>query len=231
MKKINLAFIFLGIFLCISIFGNESNQKKEIKPDAYEFYAAEMQDFLEREGNVKEKDYNSLCMLGLFHLGEAIRKKDAENTGYEKDISKSIEYFSKAVNKDKDLTSAYKGLFSVYYFIGNAQKALNNIQQAIAKDKNDFEAVFMLGNFYYEEGNLPEAARSYMFVTILFEDEMVPELMIKAARIWIELGERGNAESVIEEFRGRFPNHPLRAQAEALLGTSDSEESKPQGEA
>ncbi|MFC1808539.1 radical SAM protein, partial [Candidatus Omnitrophota bacterium] len=44
-----------------------------------------------------------------------------------------------------------------------------------------------LGNIFYRRGDLEEAVRSYMFVTILFDDELVPELMMKSARIWIEL--------------------------------------------
>ena len=73
-----------------------------------------------------------------------------------------------------------------------------------------------LGNIYYAEGNLKEAVRSYMFVTILFDDEIVPELMIKSAEIWIQLHDLIDAKTVLDEFDKRFADHPLRGKADAL---------------
>jgi tetratricopeptide (TPR) repeat protein len=77
-----------------------------------------------------------------------------------------------------------------------------------------------LGNIYLLRGNKEEAVRSYMFVTILFDDAMVPELMLKSAQLYIELGQYDNAQNVISEFKERYPDHALGKEISALIRTS-----------
>lgn len=66
-----------------------------------------------------------------------------------------------------------------------------------------------LGDIDYKQGRKEEAVRSYMYVTVLFDDEIVPELMVQSARIFIELQKMGDAQAVIADFEKRFPDHPL----------------------
>jgi len=73
-----------------------------------------------------------------------------------------------------------------------------------------------LGNIYYSQGNLEEAVRSYMFVTILFDDALVADLLVKVASIWIELDNTENALAVLNEFDERFPDHALKQEAAFL---------------
>jgi tetratricopeptide (TPR) repeat protein len=77
-----------------------------------------------------------------------------------------------------------------------------------------------LGNIYLLRGNKEEAVRSYMFVTILFDDEMVPELMLRSAQLYIELGQYDNAQNVIAEFKQRYPDHALSKEISSLMSTS-----------
>jgi tetratricopeptide (TPR) repeat protein len=48
-------------------------------------------------------------------------------------------------------------LFGIYYFLGDDQNALSNINKAIENNENDFDAIFMLGNFYYKRNDYQNA--------------------------------------------------------------------------
>ena len=112
----------------------------------------------EREiGRFDKTNYYDLCYLGFTYFSDAVMKKDMDNPEHRTDIQKALEFYSKAVAINKKLPNAYKGLFRVYYFSGDYKNALKNIKIAIEKDKGDFDAVFMLGNFYYQEGDLTSA--------------------------------------------------------------------------
>jgi len=74
-----------------------------------------------------------------------------------------------------------------------------------------------LGEIYYQEGNLDEAVRSFMFVTILFDDPLVPELMYKSVKINLELKNTEEARKILDELRDRFPESEWISKTESLI--------------
>lgn len=74
-----------------------------------------------------------------------------------------------------------------------------------------------LGDMYYADNMLEEAVRSYMFVTILFDDdEIVPALLLRSARIWMTLQNDDNAHALLDELDERFPGHMFKQEVKEM---------------
>jgi tetratricopeptide (TPR) repeat protein len=106
---------------------------------------------------LNEGNYYDLYTAGMFYFTDANLKKEIDDPEYSKDIEMARVCFNKAVDLNNRLAIAYKGLFMVYNFLGDDLNAINNIQNAIAKKPNDFDALFMLGNFYYNKADYKNA--------------------------------------------------------------------------
>jgi len=117
-----------------------------------------MQDIYQKN-NFDEKKYEDLCMMAFFYFNNAVMKKDIDDVTYKEDINEALKLYQKAVTINNRLTGAYKGLFNVYLFLDDEQSALNNINKAIENNENDFDAIFMLGNFYYKKADYQNALK------------------------------------------------------------------------
>jgi len=84
-------------------------------------------------------------------------------------------------------------------------------------------ARYFLGECHYQQGRLPDAARSWEEFTKRFpKDELIPEALYALGICQEELKLPQKAESTFADFQTKFPNHPLTSevrmrQAEALF--------------
>ena len=85
-------------------------------------------------------------------------------------FNKAIEYFSKAISlinekgiKDEhnNLQNAYYNRALSYFLLGEYNKSINDFDEALKLNKEDYEAYNDKGNAYYRQGNFDEAIESY----------------------------------------------------------------------
>jgi len=157
MRKARIACLFLILLLGGCTMAAKDEQKETKSSGGHAYYVQKLQDFPDQDEKFDEASYEDLCKRALLYSGRAVMKKDMNNDDYIEDAKKALEYYSKAVDRDSELTTAYKGLFSVYRFLGDEKNALRSLKQAVDKNNDDFDAVFMLGNFYYEKRDFGNA--------------------------------------------------------------------------
>ncbi|MFA6217602.1 MAG: hypothetical protein WDL87_08160 [Candidatus Omnitrophota bacterium] len=153
-KVVDVIFFVFLLYLINGLVGC-SNEKAK-RQTVYKQFKV-LQDIVVRDGMFSEENYSDLCTLGFFAFNDAVAKKDLGGMGYKIDIEKAIKYYEKAILLDKEALRAYKELFCVYDFVGENVKAFENISIAIEKDKGDFDALFILGNFYYKKADYKNA--------------------------------------------------------------------------
>ena len=81
---------------------------------------------------------------------------------YEKKLELAKNYYQQSINVYKDYFSSYNNLAFIYYqFYKEYDKAIPNLQKAIALRPDYTEAYFNLGYCYQMEGNFDEAEKKY----------------------------------------------------------------------
>jgi tetratricopeptide (TPR) repeat protein len=87
----------------------------------------------------------------------------------ERDLDWAIEDFSKAIELDDTLIMAYENRGSLYYGLGETEKAFDDFNMAVSLDPNDNEARFYRGLTSYDIGNTYRANKDFRgFVYMAF---------------------------------------------------------------
>ena len=105
---------------------------------------------------------------------------------------------------------------------GDYQKARDAFEAAIKENPDDNTAVmrarFEIANVEKALGNLDEAAKLYMLIAILYNNELYcPEALYSAGQIFEGSGKKEDAVKAYDEIVTRYPKSPLAVKAKERL--------------
>ncbi|MFC1548760.1 tetratricopeptide repeat protein [Candidatus Omnitrophota bacterium] len=137
-----------------------------------------------------------------------------------KDWKSAERYLKKAI--DKGLTSPYLersqlALGKIYSATGDHPKALRYLEEALKNHKDNLTgalARYEMGNVNFNTMNFEEAAKQYMMVAILYDDEKLSsEALFKAGQSFNRAGMPEKATEAFQELIERYPGSPFSKKA------------------
>ncbi len=88
----------------------------------------------------------------------------------------------------------------------DAQKTIDEILQLQQEGTLNAKALLLRGKLEFTQGRYAQAAKSYMSVSVLYDDnELTPQALRLAAEAFEKAGEPGEAAKAQEELKNRFP--------------------------
>ncbi|MGB2631096.1 MAG: tetratricopeptide repeat protein [Candidatus Omnitrophota bacterium] len=175
-----------------------------------------LEDFTEKHPRVQTNG-EIYYLMGESHIGL-------------KEWEKAAGELQKAVNMGLDspyLERSYLGLGRCKSALGNYEEALSLLEKALEKHKDNLTgalARFETANIKEKMMDYEEAAKTYMMVAILYEDE---DLCARALFLaGMTFRKAGNKEKSIEAFREliqRYPDNSLSNKAEMEIEKSEGE--------
>jgi len=108
-------------------------------------------------------------------------------------------------------------------------RAQGYFEQAISFNPEDntvaMRARFHLANLFFRKKEFEQAAKVFMMVTILYDDnKFVPEALKRAAESFSQAGKLKEARATYEEFIGKYPDHLLVPEAKKALNRIKDED-------
>ncbi len=129
-----------------------------------------------------------------------------------KDYDKAVEYYTKAVQDNPQgryIAHAYLGLGVAYVVKENLSQAEKNFQKALRFDSEMDVAIrahFELANVRLRAGETEEAAKAFMLVAILYDDEKYcPVALYKAGECFSKKNKIDEAQKAFKELKTRYP--------------------------
>lgn len=136
----------------------------------------------------------------------------AENYGNIAEWEKAVEFFDTAIGKKVPppyLTRAYLGLGKAYRVLGAYEKAITILNKVLENSSDNMMGAFArmeIGNVKLKESDFAEAAKQYMMVGILYEDnDLCPMALYHAG---ISFGRAGSKEKSLEAFNQLIKKYP-----------------------
>lgn len=130
-----------------------------------------------------------------------------------KDYGKAAEFYSKAIEADPAgdyVPHATLGLGIAYAVQDNIASAETNFAKAMRYDNEmdvALRARFEIANIKLKAGNLPEAAKAFMMVAVLYDDgKYCPAALYKAGECFKSMNQIEESRSAFEELKTRYPN-------------------------
>ena len=130
-----------------------------------------------------------------------------------KDYPKTVEYYTQSIEAKKDgqyAAHAYLGLGVANLALNQDKAAEDSFNSALAFDhelKVTMRARFEIANIRLKEGNLPEAAKAFMLVAILYDDpKYAPLALYKAGECFTKLNKPEEAANAFGELKNRYPD-------------------------
>ncbi|MEA3489216.1 MAG: tetratricopeptide repeat protein [Candidatus Omnitrophota bacterium] len=144
----------------------------------------------------------------------------AENYGRLGDWNTAGGYFQEALDKQVPspfLERSLLGLGRAYLAAGDYKKAMGYLEEALDTHTDNITGAFTrfeLGNVYSKTGNFGEAAKQYMMVAILYEDEdLCPKALFQAGIAFDKAGMREKSLDVFRELKEKYPDNVLAKKA------------------
>lgn len=129
-----------------------------------------------------------------------------------KDPAHAAEYYTQSIQAKPDgdyAPHATLGLGMAYAMQGNDPMAETNLAKAMRYDNEmdvALRARFEYANLKLKAGNLPEAAKAYMMVAVLYDDaNYSPEALYHAGQCFQKLVQNDEAQKAFEELKTRYP--------------------------
>ncbi|HPM42546.1 MAG TPA: tetratricopeptide repeat protein [Candidatus Omnitrophota bacterium] len=166
----------------------------------------------------KEADKNKAAIE--YYKSEAERglgNYDAAVAGYERCI-KMDEPAQGALTG-----AAYQGMGLTFLARNDINQARKSFESAIAFNPSDNTVVmrsrYYLADILASENKYDEAAKMYMMVAILYEDNsFVPSSLYKAILAFEKIGKKDETEKACRDFLARFPGDERSAEINKILG-------------
>ena len=190
-------------------------------------------DYYMNNGN-NNKSLEVLKILSVKHPGKVasgeIYYMYAENYGELGDWGKAEEYFNKAIKSGVGSPyreRAYLGLGRSYFASGKYDKAVEMLNEALkAREDNLTGALarFEMGNVKFKVMDFEEAAKQYMMVAILYDDEeLCSKALFHAGTAFEKAGMPGKSIEAFRELIERYPESALANEAEKEIRRVESE--------
>lgn len=117
---------------------------------------------------------------------------------------------------------AYLGLGRSYFAQGDDKKAMAFLDEAIQGQTDNMTGAlirFEIGNVNFSMGNYQEAAKQYMMVAILYdEEELCSRALFRAGEAFEKAGMRERSLEAFKELVNRFPDNELSKKAVKKTG-------------
>jgi tetratricopeptide (TPR) repeat protein len=153
-----------------------------------------------------------------------------ETYGRLKEWEKADDNLMKAIEKKAPspyLERSYLALGKVYLAGGDHEKALGYLEEALKNHKDNRTgalARFEIGNVNFSKMNFEEAAKQYMMVAILYDDEeLCPESLFRAGLSFEKAGKPEDALEAYRELIRRYPGKPFSREAADNVRRIESE--------
>ncbi|MFQ5952871.1 MAG: tetratricopeptide repeat protein, partial [Candidatus Omnitrophota bacterium] len=179
----------------------------------------------------------SLSVLGTFAErypkmkanGEVAYLTGENYVGLE-DWKEAMSSFKSAIDGDVAspfLERSYLGMGRSEEALGNYEKALKFLEDALSKHKDSMTgalARFEIGNVKVKMMEYEEAAKAYMMVAILYDDEdLCSKALFLAATNFQKAGKPKEAIDAFNELIKRYPQNPLSKKAETEIKKAQGE--------
>lgn len=146
------------------------------------------------------------------NLSHAVNFFLAESFMGLQDTTKAAEFYAKSIEADPNgdyVAHAYLGSGIAYAAQDNIAQAETNFAKAMRYDNEvdvALRARFEIANIKLKVGNLPEAAKAFMMVAVLYDDDKYcPIALYKAGECFQKLGQPEEAQKAFEELKTRYP--------------------------
>ncbi len=129
----------------------------------------------------------------------------------DKDYERAVEHYSKALSAEGGRFVPYiqLGLGIAHAGLGNVPEAERHLNEALTYDEELVVALrtrFELANLRLMEKNVGEAARLFMLVAVLYDDDRYcPLALYKAGECFSAMGKQENAAKAWNELKNRYP--------------------------
>lgn len=141
------------------------------------------------------------------------------------DAAKAAESYAKAINENAPapyLERAHLGLGMVYASQNQNEKAIEEYGKALEGEKDNMTGALArieIGNVKFKSGDTAGAAKEYMMVAILYDDEDVcSRALFRAAEAFEKSGAPGKAVDTLNELIKRYPENALAKKALEEIG-------------
>lgn len=141
----------------------------------------------------------------------------------QKNFTQALSSFDTVLSANGDLqANAYFGKGRALMGVGQWDRALVAFENAIQNADEDYQlamkARVKIAEVYLQKKAYLEAAKAYMSVAILYDDEKsVPEALLKAGEAFELAGRKAESRKAYEELVRRYANHPAAGQAQQRL--------------
>ena len=144
----------------------------------------------------------------------------AENYYGLKDWNKAVKYFQDALSRKVSspfLERSYLGLGRCYFALGDDKKAMEYLDEAIKGQADNMTGAlirFEIGNVSFSTGDYQEAAKQYLMVAILYEnEELCSRALFRAGEAFEKAGARDKSLDAYKELVARYPDNALSRKA------------------
>lgn len=144
---------------------------------------------------LNENDRHSLFNLGALYSYKGEQNKDKAL------MSEAIKLWQRVLSIDPDYSQAYFNMGAVYAHQGQLGRAVTAYENALRIDPKLFQACHNMIMILEHDGKLREAQTSLLECMKNVQD---PQLYLDLARIYVKLGEIGNAQSTLTEAKELF---------------------------
>lgn len=140
------------------------------------------------------------------------------------------EYFKKALSKgikSPQRERAYLGIGRSYLAKNEFGDALSALEEALKDHKDNITGAFArfeIGNIRDKMGEYEEAAKQYLMVAILYDDEdLCSQALFRAGVAFRKAGKMKKAIEVFKELKQKYPSNPLSAKVSEEIRLTESE--------
>jgi len=139
----------------------------------------------------------------------------------ERAFEKAIDAFTRAIRADYDLAAAYAGRGEAYYRNLHFDDGVQDLNDALARDRTSVRTLVLLGNVYASKGNAAQAEKFLQEAVRLAPDD--PSALVSRGRHALAAGKLDDAERFLRHAVERAPGDPaaLDALGRLLLARSD----------
>ncbi|MDZ7690510.1 MAG: tetratricopeptide repeat protein [Balneolaceae bacterium] len=136
-------------------------------------------------------------------------------------IEQARKHYEAALEANNDHDPAHVGLGKVALQNGNYTEARDYFNLVAESNTTEIgaEAQYLLGETYQQQQNFKQAIDAYSNVSVLYEafDEWVAQSMLRRAECHIQLGNTGEARSLLNSLVESYPDLPEAKKAQQML--------------
>ena len=169
-----------------------------------------------------KKEILGLLAAVLLMTGCSSNIKDGVSYLEEGNYDKAITAFQFAINEEKNIGEANRGMALAYYELGNYEEAVECFKSALENESEETASLYHLMGSSYMQLEDYENAITYFEKALLFEDctdEMRKEMMYNKVVAYEKMMDWDSAKIAVDNYLNSYPDDEMAIKESEFLET------------